>query len=304
VSIPGNLLLAMGLSVATALAAKGITVSQLNHNATAKEFVGDNEAELGDFVKDDGGAIDLTKVQMLGWTVLALGAYFLQVVITVVKLGYVFPSGQVILPDIDTSLMVLMGLGHAAYLTKKAIAANTPAITNVTTDPPAGARPGFNVTLKGSAFGTAQSDSVITFNGVNAGFPVSSWRDTEIICALQDKTLDWSPGKKLVGVTVNNQKSNSFPMTVLRQPKIKDFSWSVDIKSFKVMGEGFGTRTNVDVLKLNDTKVDKTLWSDQVITFDNPASSQFTLGKEIQVSLYLDGDKDTPTARSEVKTLA
>jgi hypothetical protein len=34
------------------------------------------------------------------------------------------------LPDIDTALMVLMGLGHGAYLGKKLILTTSPAITN------------------------------------------------------------------------------------------------------------------------------------------------------------------------------
>lgn len=61
------------------------------------------------------------------------------------KLGFIgygsAPTGSV-LPNIDTSLMVLMGLGHAAYLAKMMIATTTPAITDVVTSLPSGARRG------------------------------------------------------------------------------------------------------------------------------------------------------------------
>ena len=305
VNIPTNLLLAMGFSVTTALAAKGITVSQLNTQATAKENVDTEDARLGDLVKDDGGAIELTKVQMLGWTVIALGAYFAQVVSMVVRLGYgSAPTGSV-LPNIDTSLMVLMGLGHAAYLAKKMIATTTPAITDVVTSLPSGARRGSNVTLKGSAFGTARGESLITFNGLNAAFPLTNWGDKEITFTLEDDSLDWSPGKKRLGVTVGDQKSNSVPMTVLRNPKITDLTWSADFKLFYVTGEGFGdSRTAADVIKLNDTVADKVPnWTNLKITFQNPEPSTFKSGTTVKVSLYLDGDKDKATAISPVKTL-
>jgi len=66
--VPANLLLAMGFSATTAVAAKGITVSQINGGASRQPA---DNPDLGDLVNDDGGAIDLTKVQMLGWTVIA-----------------------------------------------------------------------------------------------------------------------------------------------------------------------------------------------------------------------------------------
>jgi hypothetical protein len=310
VNIPTNLLLAMGFSVTTALAAKGITVNQLNNQATAKENVATDDAKLGDLVKDDGGAIDLTKVQMLGWTVVALGGYFSQVVTTVVRLGYGSPATeQVILPNIDTSLMVLMGFGQAAYLAKKMIATTTPAISEVVPSLPAGARPESDVTLKGSAFGTAQGDpntNVITFNGLNTNFPVKSWSDKEITFTLQrDSSLDFSPGKKRIGVTLGDQKSNSYPMTVLRKPSISDFTWTRDFKTFEVTGEGFGDKKiPVDVVKLNDTvAANVPTWTDKKITFDNPDLSTFKAGKPVKVKLYLDGEKDQPTTESSEKPL-
>jgi hypothetical protein len=61
------LLLAMGLSVTTALAAKGITVSQLINPTAAEQNVDPSDAHMSDLVEDDGGAVNLTKVQMLGW---------------------------------------------------------------------------------------------------------------------------------------------------------------------------------------------------------------------------------------------
>ena len=82
-------------------------------------------------------------------------------------------------------------------------------------------------------------------------------------------------------------------MTVLRNPKITDLTWSADFKLFDVTGEGFGdSRTAVDVIKLNDTVADKVPnWTNLKITFQNPEPSTFKSGTIVKVSLYLDGDK-------------
>src|ERR1700686_616394 len=110
-----------------------------------------------------------------------------------------------------------MGMGQAAYLAKKIIRTTTPAITSITTILPTGARPGTEVTLKGSAFGSARGDSMVTFDGVNANFPVKNWNDTVITFVLEDAALNLSPAKKPIGVIVSSQKSNSSTLTILRK---------------------------------------------------------------------------------------
>src|SRR5215469_6464668 len=137
--ISTNLLLAMGFSVASAVAAKGITVSQLSNGTGTKEGVNPDDAQLADLVQDDSGTIDLTKVQLMGWTIIAIGAYLASVARTIHEIKN-FKS----LPDIDPALMVLMGLGHSAYLARKLIVTTAPTILKVT---PSYVRIGDEVTL-------------------------------------------------------------------------------------------------------------------------------------------------------------
>lgn len=80
---------------------------------------------------------------MLGWTIIALGAYIASVAHAVQHIG---PTTK--LPDIDMALMVLTGLGQGAYLAKKIIVSSTPSVTGVN---PSSARPGTDITLSGSA---------------------------------------------------------------------------------------------------------------------------------------------------------
>jgi len=68
--------------------------------------------KLGGLLLDDDGAPDLSKIQLVMWT-------FIGVVIYLAKVGHQFESDVRQLPDIDRTLMILMGLGHSAYLGKK-----------------------------------------------------------------------------------------------------------------------------------------------------------------------------------------
>ena len=92
--IPQNILIALGLSIVTAVAAKGITVSYLSSGQVDKStFVaapmtaaGSNAApqpsalssgtaRAGGILLDDSGAPDISKIQMIGWTFVALVIY-------------------------------------------------------------------------------------------------------------------------------------------------------------------------------------------------------------------------------------
>lgn len=179
-----------------------------------------------------------------------------------------------------------------------------PAISEITTSLRAGARPGSDVTLKGSAFGTTKSDNVITFDGVNSDFPVKSWSNSEIIFTLKDSSLNLTLGQKSIGLIVRKQKSNNINLLVLRQPTISDFACSNDLTSFTVTGKGFGDRSKGDTIKINDTSAENVRqWTDETIVFENPDPAKFKPGATVTLGLFLDGDKDTPTVRTDEKNL-
>ena len=207
--IPSNLLLAMGISITSAVAAKGITVTQLNNADTTKDQIHPAQAQFSDLIRDDAGAIDLTKVQLLGWTIIAIGAYLTNVGRTVHLI-----NGFTKLPDIDPALMVLMGLGHGAYLGKKLILTTTPAIYKV--DPPA-VQLGADITITGSSFGATQVGSIITLNGTPPEQPVvvKSWSDTSICFTVTSPPF--SIGATAVAVTVDSEDSNRATLNVLKQ---------------------------------------------------------------------------------------
>jgi len=128
-SLPENLMIALGISILSASAAKAITVSYINTNKISKTTI--SSARFGQLFQDDSGKPDLSKLQVLAWTFIALATYLIAV-------GHNLASHNPELPDIDKSLMALMGLGHGAYLATKATSTDTP-----TTAPkaPAGGSP-------------------------------------------------------------------------------------------------------------------------------------------------------------------
>ncbi len=103
---PVNLILAMGLSAGTAIASQSISKPRTNGVTEIK----------GGILLDDAGNFDLGKIQMMAWTVIAAGSYLIAVYHNIFS-GFTLPG----LPDIDTSLLALMGIGDTTYLLKKKI---------------------------------------------------------------------------------------------------------------------------------------------------------------------------------------
>ena len=142
-SLPENVLIALGISVLSASAAKAITVSYINTNKISKPPLSSG-ARFGQLFQDDSGKPDLSKLQVIAWTFIALATYLIAV-------GHNLASQNPALPDIDKSLMALMGLGHGAYLATKAVSSDT------TTTAPNAAPGGPPSTSK--AVGTAAGDT-------------------------------------------------------------------------------------------------------------------------------------------------
>lgn len=81
-----------------------------------------------DLFRDDSNpaALALTKFQMFGWTVVALLMYGYTVTRVIRGTEAAYLSS---LPDVDASLVILMGLSQAAYLVGKAVSGVAPAPT-------------------------------------------------------------------------------------------------------------------------------------------------------------------------------
>ena len=112
--VPDNLMIALGLSITTATGARALYLV----GSAPKSAKG--PSGTGGLLTDDDGSPDLAKLQLIGWTVLALAVFCIRVgehVHATLSGG----GAGTTLPDIDTALLVLMGLGHAGYGAKKTL---------------------------------------------------------------------------------------------------------------------------------------------------------------------------------------
>lgn len=210
---PRNLLIVMGMSVLTTAAAKGITVGYISSNRLVKTSVAqDTGGSFSQIFLDDSGFPDLSKVQMLAWTLIAVVIYLISVV-------HKYHTGDWKLPDIDNSLMVLMGLGHGAYLGKKLTSQDVTHLASLTPNSLPLANLPTDVTIVGTSFGDSQGQSLISFDGAAAVVSVKAWSTTKIIVSFPGTQSDgssWKIGQTvLVGLLISGQGSdNKLPLSI------------------------------------------------------------------------------------------
>ena len=122
VNIPQNLFLLSGMSAFTFGAAKGITTQKVANAKAAGDPAPKPSAKqssiLSDLTSNDSNQLDLGDFQMLVVTLLAVVSYCMLVFHF---LGSLEMRAGVTLPDLDTTILAAFGLGHGAYLTKKAV---------------------------------------------------------------------------------------------------------------------------------------------------------------------------------------
>jgi hypothetical protein len=204
-SIPHNLLIAMGLSIVTATGAKTITSSYVQSGKVAKT-ASKPVKDLSPLFLDDDGCPDLSKMQMLAWTVIAIGVYLTAVGF---EIGSKDPAKLAIFPDIDPALMVLMGLGQGAYLGKKLVTTSTPRLTGLSA---ATGSIGSNVTISGLSLGDKDGGQVTMDGKPIDSSLVTSWTDTSVQFSVPRTNPDgngWpAQGQQVsVGIISNGQES-------------------------------------------------------------------------------------------------
>jgi hypothetical protein len=147
--IPQNLLIAMGISVVTTISTKAIAVNASNRadaaaasaptqvvatgpSVVAQEVGGPPvvvtpvkvappaaaPADLSGIFTDASGTPDLGKVQVVLWTAVAVGIFLNGVIAAIHNPAPCVANGACGqgIPDIGQTLMILMGLGHGAYI--------------------------------------------------------------------------------------------------------------------------------------------------------------------------------------------
>jgi hypothetical protein len=212
--IPQNALIAMGFSITTMAAAKAITTENVASGQLTKAPK-TSGSFLGDIIKDDSGFPDLSKVQMMSWTFIAIITYILYLgTMVFTKTGEI--EKVLIFPDIPSALMVLMGLGQGAYIGKKLVTKDTPRIAGLSRG---SGKAGTEIKITGESFGNAQSGSLITIDGnpITVLITEANWKDSQITFTLPDTQptgAPWNAGMIRISLIVNGRASNDVPFTI------------------------------------------------------------------------------------------
>ena len=211
--IPVNLLTVLGFSTVTAAAAKGITAGYVQTGKVAKTGVPANptSATTGGIFQDDSGGPELAKIQMMAFTIIGVGI-FLATVFHQIAIGDIKDG----LPNIDSSLLVLMGISQGGYLGKKLVTFGTPAL--FAPNPLSGSAGTAAVTVTGSGLGAQQGNGQLLLNG--SPIAVTAWSDTSIQFTVPPDDpatgVAWANLPKVVPLVVSmtGQLSNSVTFKV------------------------------------------------------------------------------------------
>ena len=234
--VPVNVLTVLGFSTGTAIAAKAITNGYIQTGRVAKPAAAQSARRItprptpasssstaggaqGGVLTDDSGMPELAKIQMIGFTLVSLGI-FLTAVAHQVASTPVITS----LPDIDSSLLVLMGISQGGYLGKKLVTFGTPILYQAN---PSEAATGTAVTLTGANLVSpppglpAPPGGQLVMNNVQV--PTTAWSNSALSFDVPGTNPlgggEWVKGERAqLFVLVNGQTSNAVTLTITGPP--------------------------------------------------------------------------------------
>jgi hypothetical protein len=233
--IPPNLLILMGVSTGSMVASKAITgvqatqgtVKTTKNSGNPKASIGNQviqnmaapntvnqtrpiilktSFDFKDLVCDDDGTVALDKIQMMAWTFIALVIYLILII------QQVNAQGSYYLPNVDATLLILMGISHGAYLGKKLTNSTTPSLTSLVPNPASIAG---NITLTGQHFGNGLGGQVkiIDPKDNHLYYPsIVGWQDGTISCIVPNIP----ESSYNISVIVGGKETNPLTITVIK----------------------------------------------------------------------------------------
>jgi hypothetical protein len=172
--VPIYLLALMGISVAVPVASNVVSSVQYSSPTTlASERPSEDKLPPYSDMLKEYGKPTLSRFQMFGWTWIGIGVYLFVFFSKTMESSILVQN--LILPDVDPTLVVLMGLSQTAFLGGKTVAARTE-ITQVVPDK---GEIGMPVQIFGSNFGSNQD--TIWFGDIQIrGNDIKTWMDNRI----------------------------------------------------------------------------------------------------------------------------
>lgn len=194
-NIPPQLLLLMGISVAVTPISGAISEIKYPEKQEAAVAAGDDKSKSFAGMLMEGGMPSITRYQMFAWTLISALIYLFIVYSTLFNTN-LKDTTNLILPDIDTTLVFLMGLSQAGYIGGKFV---TPGDIRITYLSPPKGQFDQKISIMGFDFGDLKG--CVELEDQSA--PVEEWTRTRI----DVKVPKMSPGKYHFKVIATGGKS-------------------------------------------------------------------------------------------------
>ncbi len=203
-TIPQQLLLLMGISVAVTPISGAI--SEIKYPQIREDSQKDDKS--GDFagMLMEGGMPSITRYQMFAWTLISVFIY-ISIFYSTLFDPKLNDTTNLTLPDIDTTLVFLMGLSQAGYIGGKLVTPGEIKITYVS--PPKG-EPGQVISIAGFDFGDLKGSVEL---GDKKSASVEDWTRTKI----DIKIPIMDPATYNIKVIAGGRPSKPFPFEVLKK---------------------------------------------------------------------------------------
>jgi hypothetical protein len=302
-NVPANVWIVLGLSSATLIGAKGITSAQMRSNLISKTRV-EPRIRLSDLVWDDtSNSFSLSRLQMLVWTIVAVSIYVITAYLSIKGQNAIYqhllsaspfppvstdfmnrlaayPGLHFVqgLPDVDNTLLVLMGLSQATYIGNKLTISTPPAIYSLSAS---NVRPDATISINGNNFGNTSTTGQVLLNGTSLpSQQIVGWTDSQITFAV----ADWNeivstnggeqPGSPIsdtvpvsVSVASSGVRSNETMSLQVQRPKVVSVTpqpLPAGGSPLTINGGGFGTvQSAASKVFLNGAPVlNTTSWTD------------------------------------------
>jgi hypothetical protein len=308
-TVPSNVWIVLGMSAGTLVGAKGITNAQVRSNLISKTRVQPRVRVSDLFWDDTSNSFSLSNLQMLVWTFVAISVYLLAIYSSIngqnaiyehllsqtsfppvstdlISRLSAYPGLHFVqgIPDVDITLLVLMGLSQATYLGNKLTIVTPPAIYSLSANP---VRADSTISINGNNFGNTPTTGQVILNGsILPASQIMGWADSQISFAVSDwsQIVSTEGGQQArsaiadaaevsVAVASSGTPSNETMSLQVLRPKISTVVPQPSNQSpLTIRGTGFGATNANSSVSLNGRAINTTSWSDtQVVTVAAPA---------------------------------
>jgi hypothetical protein len=176
-SIPTNILTLLGISVGVPIVSGGVSSIKYTTD-TPKQRPPDKDLKPFSSMLEENDKPTLTRFQMFIWTWIGVIIYLALFLAMITGPGALQAVQNLSLPDIDPTLVALMGLSQAGYIGGKAVASLAVEVTSIS---PSQGKAGQSISLLGSGFGSKASEGAVWFDDTHVlGSSVDNWTNSRI----------------------------------------------------------------------------------------------------------------------------